>query len=51
MVEGKYNLKLSSPIGDITGTLNLYKGRSGLEGYLETMGVKNTFYRRNRRRK
>ena len=44
MVEGNYNLKLSSPIGDITGILNLYQGRSGLEGILETMGSKNMFY-------
>lgn len=43
MIEGIYNLKLDTPIGEITGKLELKMIGKELNGYLETMGAKNTF--------
>lgn len=43
LVEGKYNLSLNTPIGEITGTLELKKINGSLCGTLETMGTKNNF--------
>ena len=43
MIEGNYNLKLDTPIGEITGKLELKMVNGYLEGYIETMGTKNQF--------
>lgn len=43
LVEGKYNLKLNTPIGELTGTLELTYINGTLGGTLETMGTKNSF--------
>ena len=43
MVEGNYYLKMNTPIGDITGNLELKMINGSLEGYIETMGAKNHF--------
>ena len=43
MVDGKYNLKLNTPMGDITGLLELKTTNGVLCGVLDTFGKKNTF--------
>ena len=43
MIEGKYNLKLNTPIGELTGILELKLVKWSLCGTLETMGTKNNF--------
>ena len=43
MIEGNYNLKLDTPIGEITGNLELKMVDGTLEGYIETLGAKNHF--------
>ena len=41
MLEGKYLLKMETPIGEIKGNLQLYWQRNELCGILEVMGNKN----------
>ena len=43
MIEGKYQLKLNTPMGDITGMLELKMQNKELYGVLEVMGGKNQF--------
>ena len=41
MVEGIYILKLDTPMGELTGKLELKMENGELCGYLETLGTKN----------
>lgn len=41
MVEGIYSLKLDTPMGELTGKLELKMENGVLNGYLETLGTKN----------
>ena len=41
MVEGIYSLKLDTPMGELTGKLELKMENGELCGYLETLGTKN----------
>ena len=43
MIEGKYNLKMETPMGEIKGDLELKIVNSKLNGIIEIMGNKNTF--------
>lgn len=43
MLEGKYKLKLNTPMGDITGNLELKMQNKELFGVLEVMGGKSQF--------
>lgn len=43
MLEGKYKLKVSTPIGDITGILEMKMEKEELCGTLEVMGAKSQF--------
>lgn len=43
MLDGKYNLKMNTQMGAISGNLSLKTEGNALKGTLETMGMKNDF--------
>lgn len=43
MLEGRYQLKINTPMGDLTGQLELRMQNKELFGTLEIMGGKNQF--------
>lgn len=43
MLDGKYVCSLNTPMGAINGTITLMSNRNGVQGILETMGMKNQF--------
>ena len=43
MLDGKYSISLSTPIGPINGTITLNCVGESVSGILETMGMKNNF--------
>ncbi len=44
MIEGKYLIKFNTPMGQISGNLELKVQNESLSGTLEIMGGKNNFY-------
>ena len=45
MLEGKYNLNLNTPMGNIPCALELWKENNSLSGSIEMLGSKNYFKR------
>ena len=43
MLDGTYQISLSSPIGPLNGTLSLITNGNNVQGILETMGMKSNF--------
>lgn len=50
MLEGKYNLNLNTPMGNIPCVVELWREQENLSGSLEMMGGKSFFKRRKSRR-
>lgn len=44
MLEGKYKVSLNTPIGPINGVISLLTNGNSVQGIIETMGMKSSFY-------
>ena len=43
MLDGKYNVSLNTPLGNINGSITLISNGNNVQGIIETMGMKNNF--------